>query len=224
LSGPGLIEVSSQGGGVVVVTLNRPGKKNALSIALRDEVTEALGRLASDEETRVVVITGRGPVFSAGFDLSEFADSESQVRLWESSDRFHHAVLRFPLPTIAAVNGPAIAGGFDLVCLTDIRLAAEGAHFAHPEHDWAPVVYRPLHGLIGGSIARELLLTGRTIDAAEALQIGLVSAVTSPDELMPEALRRAQAIASAPREVLLAMKAKIIAVANIPEGLPTLEI
>jgi enoyl-CoA hydratase/carnithine racemase len=207
-----------------VITLNRPAQKNALSIALRDEVSDALQRLADDETTRVVVFTGEGPVFSAGFDLHEFSDAESQQQLWQSSDRFHHAVLRFPLPTIAAVNGPAIAGGFDLACLADIRVAAEGARFAHPEHDWAPVVYRPLHNLIGGSVARELLLTGRTIDAAEALRIGLVSAVTSADGLLPEALSRAKAIASAPREVLLAMKAKIIAVADISEDLPTLEI
>ena len=88
--------------GVVTVTLNRPEKKNALSIALRDEMSDALDALSSDDAVRVVVITGAGAVFSAGFDLGEFADPdpEHQRRLWDSSDRFHHTVLRFPLPVV----------------------------------------------------------------------------------------------------------------------------
>src|ERR1700749_5053812 len=100
--------------GVVWVTLNRPEKKNALSITLRDEVSNAFDELGADPTVRVIVITGSGPVFSAGFDLVEFADSDPafEERLWQSSDRFHHTILRCPLPVVAAVNGAAIAGGF----------------------------------------------------------------------------------------------------------------
>src|SRR3982751_4501921 len=110
--------------GVVTITLNRPEKKNALSIALRDEFTNALEVLAANEQVKVVIVTGVGNVFSAGFDLSEFANQNDPAhykKLWDSSDRFHHACLNFPLPLVAAVNGPALAGGFDLAIMCDLR-------------------------------------------------------------------------------------------------------
>jgi enoyl-CoA hydratase len=221
-----LIRASAPEEGIVTLVLDRPTKKNALSIALRDEMTDALARLAADDQVRVVIITGAGDVFSAGFDLAEFAidDPDHQRRLWESSDRFHHAVLRFPLPTVAAVNGPALAGGFDLAVLCDIRIAAEHARFAHPEHTFGDVVYRPLRELVGSSAARDLVFTGRSVDAAEAQALGLVTRVVAADELLPEARRVATAIAAAPREILVRTKAKVIAAAGIPESLTTLEL
>ena len=210
---------------VAVVTLQRPEKKNALSIALRDELSDTLDELSVRDDTRVVVLTGAGDVFSAGFDLSEFADSsaEHQHRLWASSDRFHHAVMRFPLPTIAAVNGAALAGGFDLACLCDIRIASNGARFAHPEQRWSTVLYRTLRDLVGGATARDLALTGRAIDAAEALALGLVVAVVRPEELMPAALERAAMIAEAPRQELIRTKSKIVEAIGIAPGTPTLD-
>ena len=94
---PPLTLVSAGDDGVVVLTLNRPGKKNALSIALRDEVVARLRALAADEAVKAVVVTGGGGSFSAGFDLREFADTDPVhvARLWKSSDEFHHAVYRF---------------------------------------------------------------------------------------------------------------------------------
>jgi enoyl-CoA hydratase/carnithine racemase len=215
--------------GVAVVTLNRPDKKNALSIALRDEVTARLDRLAGDPAVRALVITGRGGSFSAGFDLAEFAQSDPaqsdpahQQRLWASSDRFHHAVHRFPLPVIAAVDGVAYGGGFDLAVLADLRVASDRARFAHPEARHGPVVYAPLHDLVGGAIARELVLTGRPVDAAEALRLHLVTAVTEPGDLLATALALAGQIAQAPREVLIHSKKKFIARSAIDPGTPTL--
>jgi enoyl-CoA hydratase len=212
-------------GPVAIVTLNRPRKKNALSIALRDRVSDALDSLAADAGTSVVVITGAGDAFSAGFDLAEFGDPapEHQQRLWASSDRFHHAVLRFPLPTIAAVNGAALAGGFDLACLCDIRVAGVDARFAHPEQRWATVLYRTLHDLVGGATARDLVLTGRSIDAQEALRLGLVVAVVPGNELLGATLARAGLIAAAPRRELIRTKAKIIAANGIAADEPTLD-
>jgi enoyl-CoA hydratase len=223
-SDPGLISIE-HGAHVAVLTLRRPDKKNALSIALRDQVSDALEDLAARDDLRVLVITGAGDVFSAGFDLSEFADpdAEHQRRLWESSDRFHHAVMRFPLPTIAAVNGAALAGGFDLACLCDIRIASSGARFAHPEQRWSTVLYRTLRDLVGGATARDLVLTGRSVDAAEALALGLVVEIVSPDELMPAALERAAAIAAAPRQELTRTKSKIVEAIGIPQDAPTLD-
>jgi len=209
-----------------VLTLDRPERRNALSIALRDEVSVLLDTLAVDEAVKVVVITGAGEVFSAGFDLAEFASDDPGVRagLWPSSDRFHDAVMRFPLPTIAAVNGPALGGGFDLAVLCDVRIAARSAAFAHPEHAFGDVVYAPLHDLVGGAVARDLCFTGRRIDADEALRLGLVREIVPDGELLPVALELARDIAAAPREVLVRTKAKVLARLDVADGTPTLDL
>jgi enoyl-CoA hydratase len=198
--------------GLATLTLRREEKKNALSIALRDEVTAALDALAGDEAVRVLIVTGAGSTFSAGFDLQEFQrlnEPGLATALWESSDRFHRAFLDFPLPTVAAVNGAALAGGFDLAVLCDLRVAAETAYFAHVEQSFGDVVYGPLHDLVGGAVARELCLTGRRIDAREAFAVRLVSAVVPPQDLLEEARRWATQIARAPRELLIRTREKI---------------
>lgn len=212
--------------GVAVITLNRPEKKNALSIALRDEVTARLRQLSGDEAVKALIITGAGGCFSAGFDLAEFAVTgpAHQQRLWDSSDRFHHAVHRFPLPVIAAVDGVAYGGGFDLAVLADLRLATHRARFAHPESRLGPVVYAPLHDLVGGAIARDLVLTGRPIDAAEALRLHLVTEITDPAGLQLRALALAHQIAQAPRDVLIHHKKKFIARSAIAPATPTLDL
>ena len=207
--------------GVATLTLNRPEKRNALSIAVRDEVSDALDALAGDESLKAVVLTGAGEVFCSGFDLKEFerlGEPEFAARLWASSDRFHRTVLEFPLPTVAAVNGPALAGGFDLAVMCDVRVASETARFAHPELSFGDVVYSPLHDLVGASVARDLCLTGRIVDAAEALQLHLVSMVVAPDTLPEAAAQVAEAIARAPRDVLLRTKAKFLRRAGLEVG------
>ena len=221
-----LLEISSSEDAVATIVLNRPEKKNALSIALRDEFTAALDTIANDGTTKVVIVTGAGPAFSAGFDLSEFQrldDPDHTRMLWESSDRFHHACLQFPLPMIAAVNGPALAGGFDLAVMCDVRIAATTARFAHPERTFGDIVYSPLHELVGGAVARDLALSGRPVTAEEALRIGLVSQVV-PDAELPAAVAvYAATVAGAPRRNLIRTKAKIIARANIAMT-PTLDL
>ncbi|HEV3135221.1 MAG TPA: enoyl-CoA hydratase/isomerase family protein [Acidimicrobiia bacterium] len=197
-------------GGVVTLTLNRAEKKNALSIALRDELSDALEDLGGDEAVKTVVITGAGDVFSAGFDLREFRQPELADQLWASSDRFHATALRFPLPLIAAVNGPAIAGGFDLAVMSDVRVAADTARFSHPEIEFGDVVYGPLHDIVGGGLARELCFTGRVVEAQEAKALGLVSSVVPVDDLGGEVTRFTDLIGRAPRDVLLRTKAKAI--------------
>jgi enoyl-CoA hydratase len=201
--------------GVAVLTLTRAEKRNALSIALRDEMSDALDRLAGDAAARVVVVTGAGETFSAGFDLDEFAAPDLAEQLWASSDRWHHRVLTFPLPTVAGVNGPALGGGFDLAVMCDLRVAGDSARFAHPEHRFSQVVYGPLHDLVGGAVARDLALTGRSVDAAEAQRLGLVTRVVPAASLRDETRAVATEIAAAPRGVLEAMKAKILRRANV---------
>src|SRR5690242_18449093 len=110
------LELERHDAGVVVLRLNRPDVRNALSIRLRDEISHAVETLGADASTTVIVITGAGSTFSAGFDLSEFTaageDADLNAALWASSDRFHHSLMRCPIPVIAALNGPALAGGF----------------------------------------------------------------------------------------------------------------
>lgn len=215
-----MLHVSDAVEGVVTLTLDRPDKRNALSIALRDAISDALDALAVDERVRCVVVTGNGPVFSAGFDLAEMqvADAEHQARLWASADRYHRTVLEFPLPTVAALNGLAIAGGFDLAVLCDLRVAADTVRFAHPEHQWTDVVYGPLHDLVGGAVARDLCLTGREVDAAEALRLGLVTRVVARDELTGVVDELTARIASAPRELVMRTKAKALARARLRDA------
>lgn len=206
----------------VLVTLNRPERRNALSVSLRDAMSDALDNLAGDESVKVVVVTGSGPVFSAGFDLREFERAAAEPafgrELWASSDRFHNTVLRFPLPTIAAVNGPAIAGGMDLAVMCDLRVASATARFAHPERSFGDLVYGPLHDLVGGAVARELTLGGRELSAEEALNVHLVAEVTAPGSLMQAATAAAARVAVAPRDVLVRTKAKALRRAGIAAG------
>jgi enoyl-CoA hydratase len=207
-----------------VITLDRPEKRNALSIALRDQVSDALSDLAQDRAVKCVVITGAGEYFSAGFDLKEFADAAIAEQLWASSDRFHHAVLRFPLPTIAAVNGPALAGGFDLALLCDVRIASTTARFAHPEFTFGDVVYSPLHDLVGGAVAREIALTNRELNAEDALALHVVSAVVEPAELPAAVGAVVDRTRQAPRDILMRTKTKALARAGIPPTTRTLDL
>ena len=218
--------VVERGDAHALLTLNRPDKRNALSVALRDAISDALDDLAVDEQIKCVVITGAGSVFSSGFDLKEFTkageDESFGRQLWASSDRYHDTVLRFPLPTIAAVNGPALAGGFDLAILCDLRIASTTARFAHPERTFGDVVYGPLHDVVGGAVARELTIGGRELDAAEALAVHLVGEVVEPDAL-PGAVEAAVArVCAAPRDVLTRTKAKALRRAGFDRLAPTL--
>jgi enoyl-CoA hydratase len=214
-----LVNVTSPGElGVAVVELARPEKRNALSIALRDEMSDALDVLSEDEQCRAVVITSSSDVFSAGFDLDEFTKPELTDELWASSDRWHRTVVHFPLPTVAGVTGAAYGGGFDLAVMCDLRVASDTGRFAHPEHTFSDVVYAPLHDLVGGATARDLVLTGRRIDAHEALRLGVVNRVVEPGRVRDEAVAVAVEIAAAPRDVLLRMKAKILRRGGIAVG------
>jgi enoyl-CoA hydratase/carnithine racemase len=211
-----------------VLTLNRPERRNALSVSLRDAISDTLDELAEDASMKAAVVTGTGTVFSAGFDLGEFdraaADQEFNKALWESSDRFHRTVMGFPLPLIAAVNGPAIAGGFDLAVMCDIRVAATTVRFAHPERSFGDVVYGPLHDLVGGAVARELTLGGRELTAAEALQVHLVSEVVEPAHLMDKVAQVVERVRVAPRDVLMRTKAKALRRAGFDPADPTLDL
>jgi len=184
--------------GLATITLNRPEKRNAISFALVEELQNALDAI-EQSSAQIVILTGAGKAFCAGVDLEELRTlvgktHDENVR---DSARMAHIFRRlydFPLPTIAAVNGAAIAGGTGLATMSDFTLAVPEAKFGYTEVriGFVPaIVSSILVWQVGHKTARDLLLTGRLQDAVEAQRCGLVNAVVLPDELM----RRAREIA-----------------------------
>lgn len=187
------------GRGIATITLSVPEKRNAISSQM---VGELLGALEQAEKgpARVVILTGSGKAFCAGMDLGELRESEreTQEKNIEDARRLSKMLYRlysFPKPVIAAVNGPAIAGGCMLATLADFTLAVPEAKFGYPE---VKIGFMPalvvvfLRRQVGDRAARELLFTGRIINATEAHRIGLATEVVAPETLMD----RAQEIAS----------------------------
>ncbi|KAF0218950.1 MAG: enoyl-CoA hydratase/carnithine [Geobacteraceae bacterium] len=201
------IETQVKPDGIGIVILNRPEKRNAISIRMRQEISPCLSEWRNNNGIGVLVITGVGKAFSAGFDLDEFKQQERFDELFESSTRYHRDLWNFPKPIIAAVNGPAMGGGLDLATLCDIRLCSESASFGHPEVKFgAPPLYTPLRWIIGDGLARDLCLTGRWIDAQEAHRIGLVSAVEEGELLLERAIQLARTVLEAPAATLQFVK------------------
>lgn len=197
--------------GVGLVVLNRPERRNALSIQVREELSDILDAWAVDDAVRAVVVTGAGQVFCAGFDLEEFGDRSKSAAIAESSRRYHLTLWSFPKPTVAAVNGHALAGGLDLATLCDVRIAADTATFGHPEIKFgAPPLFTPLRWIVGAGLARDLCLTGRRIDAAEACRIGLVSRVVPAGDTVDDAVAVARTILEAPQAALEMTKSYLV--------------
>jgi enoyl-CoA hydratase/carnithine racemase len=199
-------------GEVAVVTLQRPEKRNALSIDLRVQLADAFERLAHDDSVVCVVLTGAGTAFCSGMDTSQFGgDASHRRRLVETSTAAFRAVGRCPKAVVAAVNGPALAGGFALALLCDVRIASHEATFGYPELPIGiPPSYASARAALTPAVARELCLTGRVIDAAEALRLGVVSEVCRSDQLMERARELAAAIADMPRAAILETKRRIL--------------
>lgn len=197
---------------VALVTLRRPEKRNALSIELRLQIADAFARLSDDEGTGCVVLTGAGAADCSGMDTTQFGgDREHKRRLVETSTLAFEAVGNCPRPVVAAVNGPALAGGFALALLCDLRIAAEGATFGYPELPRGiPPSYAAARAALPAHIAAELTLTGRTIDAFGALKLGIVTSVHAADQLMPRAIELAGRIAAGPRGALAETKRRIL--------------
>ena len=208
---PGLLSIESRGD-VAVVTLQRPEKRNALSIDLRVELSDAFDRLAHDDAVSCIVLTGAGTAFCSGMDTSQFGgDTEHRRRLVETSTGAFHAVGRCPKPVVAAVNGPALAGGFALALLCDLRIASEHATFGYPELPIGiPPSYAAARAALSPAVARELCLTGRVVEAREAARIGIVGELCPAEGLLELALERAAAIAGMPRAAILETKRRIL--------------
>jgi methylglutaconyl-CoA hydratase len=199
-----------------VLTLNRADKRNALSRDLITALTDAFRRAADDAAARCVVLTGAGPVFCAGMDLTELQESltrgVSEDDVWKDALRLatlYELIYRLPKPTLAAVNGAAVAGGAGLITVCDLAIAADGAKFGYPEVRRglvAALVMPHLLRHVGERCARYLLLSGELIDAAEACRVGLVNATATPGELLPRTLAWAKQLAEGGPQALAATK------------------
>ncbi|MGH2785297.1 MAG: enoyl-CoA hydratase/isomerase family protein [Actinomycetota bacterium] len=162
--------------GIATVTLNRPEKRNALSLELRHELASTFQGLGADPDVAVVVVTGAGTAFCAGMDRTQFGGDDANRReLWETSAALFDTLSALPRPVIAAVNGPALGGGFALAAVCDVRFASPAATFGHPEIRLGiPPSYAALLRALPDQIAREMAFTGRVLGAEEALALGIV--------------------------------------------------
>ena len=202
--------------GIVTLTMNRPEERNPLSDEAQfDEFVNACARIRADMSARCVILTGAGSAFCAGGNIKHMRDKLgiAQGSTLEIQNRYRLGIQRIPLalyhlevPTIAAVNGPAIGAGCDLACMCDIRIASESARFAEsfvklgiiPGDGGAWLLPRT----VGMSKAAEMTFTGDAINAAEALACGLVSKVVPAGQLMAEARSLATRIAANPPHAL----------------------
>jgi len=177
---------------VALLTLNRPDKRNAISFELVDEVLRALEEVEKSDAV-VLVLTGAGKAFSGGLDLENLKaligrSPEQNVKDTRTMAQLFRTIYDFPKPTVAAVNGAAIAGGTGLATLCDITIASMEAKFGYTEVriGFIPAIVSSfLVRQVGEKQARDLLLTGRIFDAQEAYRIGLINEVVEPDRLMP---------------------------------------
>ena len=191
--------------GVALLVLDNPDQRNAMSAALTEAWQAAVAGIAGDPDVRAVVVTGAGSAFCSGGDPAWIAgEPDAPVdRLRTRMMRFYRAWLsirELEVPTIAAVNGPAVGAGLCLALACDLRYAAASARMSVPfvrlgMHPGMAVTYT-LPNVVGAAHARELLLTGRTVDAEEALRIGLVSGVAPDDTFLDGVLDTAAGIAA----------------------------
>ncbi|HEX6350715.1 MAG TPA: enoyl-CoA hydratase [Candidatus Dormibacteraeota bacterium] len=185
----------------VVITLNRPETRNALSTPLMEELTAELERQSARPECRVIVLAANGPAFSAGHDLKELIDRtlDEERAIFETCTRMMDTVQRIPQPVIAAVQGIATAAGCQLVATCDLAIASSEARFATPGVKIGLFCSTPMVAVsrnIGRKRALEMLLTGKPISAETAAEWGLVNRVVAPEQLLDAALELAGQIAS----------------------------
>jgi len=194
-------------GNIALITLNRPQRRNALSLALMQELIDCLGEVGSRRDLRAVILAANGTAFSAGHDLSEMVgrDPEEYRRLFDVCTQLMETVQSTSQPVIAEVQGVATAAGCQLVATCDLAIASEDASFATPGVRIGLFCTTPMVALsraIGRKRALQMLLTGELIDARTAAEWGLVNRVVAPGRLRAETLQLAGLIAEASEMVV----------------------
>lgn len=198
-------------GNVGIITLNRPEALNALNTRLMDELTAALRALDADDEIGCIILTGSKKAFAAGADIKEMADKTFlDVYMEDYITRNWEELTRVRKPTIAAVAGYALGGGCEVAMMCDMVIAADNAKFGQPEITIGVIPAaggtQRLARAVGKALAMDMVLTGRQINADEALAAGLVSRVVPVDDLMDEALKIADRVASLSRPAVMMAK------------------
>ena len=192
--------------GFAIVTLNRPDHMNALSRELRRDFVTVFDAIRADPTVRVVILTGAGKAFCAGFDLKELGSGDSENAAEEVDNALARAMEGFPGPIIGAINGHAVTGGFEMALACDVLIASENARFAdtHARVGILPGwgLSQKLPRMIGVSRAKEISLTGTPVFARQAYEWGLVNHVVPADELMPRAISLAEAMCACVPHVL----------------------
>ena len=185
--------------GIATLTIDRPEVKNALDLETVNEVRAALAKVAADESAGVLIMTGAGEsAFVSGADINDIRARGRDEGLAAINSSLFAEIERFPRPTIAAVNGYALGGGCELALACDIRIAADTAKFGQPELGLGIIPgaggTQRLPRIIGMGRAKHLILTGEIIDAKQALEIGLVTALAPPGQLQIRARELAKRI------------------------------
>lgn len=209
------IEIS-QDRGICTILLNRPERRNALTIPMMDDLGAHLARIAEDESVRVVILTGAGKVFCSGLDLAAMGASPTEPALEAALvENVLVPLERLPQPTIAAMNGDGLAGGCELALHCDVRIATAETRLGMPVARIGIVVPYPLIlkllDTVGSAITSELLFTAEPLSAARALELAMVNRVVDAAELMPTAQRMAETMAANAPLSLRAMKQAILA-------------
>jgi len=206
--------------GYAIVTLNRPDEMNALSRELRTDFVAAFDACTADEAIRVVILTGNGRAFCAGFDLKELSSTSEQDASEEADNIIARAMERFDGPIIGAINGHAITGGFEMALACDVLISSEHARFAdtHARVGMLPGwgLSQKLPRLIGLSRAKEICFTGAPVFARQAYEWGLVNHVLDADALLPRAIEMAENMCACVPHVLKQYKSLIDHGFNMP--------
>jgi enoyl-CoA hydratase/carnithine racemase len=209
-------------GAVRILTLNRPEKRNALNSELTQGLLDALRAADADESVGCIILTGAGPGFCAGADLSEFKDLQQAVAAENRAEltmQLHLAFARIAKPVVTAINGHAMGGGAGIAIAGDLAVMAEGAKLGYPEPKHgivAAIVMANLVRQVGRKAAFELVALGEPIDAQRALQLGMVNRVVEQRNLVPEALALAEKLAAVKRPAMAETKRLFHEVADLP--------
>jgi enoyl-CoA hydratase/carnithine racemase len=208
-------------GAVRVLTMNRPEKRNALNSELTRGLLEALRATDTDDNVGAVVLTGAGPGFCAGADLAEFKDLRDPSAADERAEltmNLHLVFSRISKPIVTAINGAAMGGGAGLAIAGDLAVMADGAKLGYPETRHgivAAIVMANLVRQVGRKAAFELVALGEPIDAARALELGMVNFVFSQKDLLPESLKIAEKLVSISRPAMKETKRLFYEVAEL---------
>lgn len=197
----------------MIITLARPEKRNALNVQMLTEIDQTLAQAESDRGLRALLIRAEGSAFCAGIDLNQASVLENAPPGQINLEKLFHRLERFPVPTIAAINGAALAGGLELALHCDLRIAAESARMGMTLARVGLMLpfsfVRKLIEIVGAAGANRLLYTAQTLDGNEALQLGMIHAMVPDDRLAETALSWTRNVAANAPLSLRAMKIAI---------------